>query len=347
MKIELDTLDKTKLEKLFEKNQANIAASDFYNEILTDEYCSLCGETDVSFSHLVSLLGYDPTDFKDLIHYNEIDKISVLDFNQYASNPYLKTVHIKPKKDKDIELNWNYYEPQELFLYDDVSLKEGAEIQKLGYFSKRLNYPYIAYKNKVWMNVTPFEINTMASPLKHAKGKVLALGLGLGYFPFMALLKKEVEEVTVVENDKRILHLFKEQILPFFPKKEKIHLVEGDAYTFVKEKGSPYDYLFADIYRNPTDGLECMVNLLPLLPASCTADFWIEKGILTLVRRIVVTLMQESLLGKKEEDYTQGEDFLTFVLNKIYFETKDLSLKSWDEVEQLLRPSSLKALLQH
>ena len=58
--------------------------------------------------------------------------------------------------------------------------------------------------------------------LKKAHGRVLTFGLGLGYFTYHAAENPEVESVTVVDISPDVIALFKEQILPQFPHKEKV-----------------------------------------------------------------------------------------------------------------------------
>ena len=59
------------------------------------------------------------------------------------------------------------------------------------------------------MSITPNEIETMEEAVKAATGKVIVYGLGLGYYPYMISLKDEVKEIVIVENDIKIINLFK------------------------------------------------------------------------------------------------------------------------------------------
>ena len=44
------------------------------------------------------------------------------------------------------------------------------------------------------MSLNPYEIRTMENAIITARGKVLTLGLGLGYYAYMVHLKEEVKE---------------------------------------------------------------------------------------------------------------------------------------------------------
>lgn len=50
------------------------------------------------------------------------------------------------------------------------------------------------------MTVTPNEINTIRPSVEQSRGKVLAYGLGLGYYAFHAAQRADVTSVTVVEK---------------------------------------------------------------------------------------------------------------------------------------------------
>ena len=74
------------------------------------------------------------------------------------------------------------------------------------------------------MSVCPSEINSMARHIDKAHGRVLVLGLGLGYYLYMSSMKPEVNSVDVVECQPEIIKLFDENLLPQFPFREKIRL---------------------------------------------------------------------------------------------------------------------------
>ena len=104
------------------------------------------------------------------------------------------------------------------------------------------------------MSVSPNEICTMEKPIEHARGKVLTLGCGLGYFAYMASLKDEVTSVTIVEREQDVIDLFQNYILPQFKHKEKVNIVKGDAVEYLKNvKDGEFDYCFADIWSAAND----------------------------------------------------------------------------------------------
>jgi hypothetical protein len=141
------------------------------------------------------------------------------------------------------------------------------------------------------MSVKPNEVETMKAPLASSHGKVLTLGLGMGYFTFHASQKANVDSVTVVERDPDVISLFKEHILPQFPNKEKIRIIQADAFVYM-EKELPqtrFDYFFADLWHDPSDGLPLYLRLRRMQKqlGGTDWDYWIEPSLLSSLRHMV------------------------------------------------------------
>ena len=169
-----------------------------------------------------------------------------------------------------------------MFVQDDFEYDGQRVLPQLGYFEEAFGYPAVYQDGRLWMSVTPNEINTMREPISRARGKTLTFGLGLGYFAYMCSLKEEVSSVTIVEKDKRVIQLFEQNILPQFVHKDKISIVCEDAYAFLdKMRDCEYDYAFVDIYHDAGDGLETYQKFKQRLGkfSNTQFDFWIEKTI--------------------------------------------------------------------
>lgn len=123
-------------------------------------------------------------------------------------------------------------------------------------FYRKVEYPVI-FQNSIkstWMSVSPNEINTMKQPIRNAKGKVLTLGCGMGYFAYMASLKADVESITIVEREQSVIDLFTSFILPQFKTKDKITVIKDDAIEYMMNlEDGLYDYCFADIWIGVMD----------------------------------------------------------------------------------------------
>ena len=181
----------------------------------------------------------------------------------------------------------------------------------------------------------------MLLPSVNAKGNVLVLGLGMGYVPFMMALKPEVKSITIVEKDPEIIDLFNSLILPSFKNKEKIKIVEDDAINFVK-KNNKFDYIFADLWHSPEDGLSLFVQLKRI---NRNIGCWLEVSMYALLRRCMISLIEENTLGYGEENYKFFKTYTDKVINKYYQKTKNLTLNTNEDLDKLLDNDNLLSLL--
>lgn len=217
--------------------------------------------------------------------------VRCLDPKVYQSDLYYRTVRFPTQASGRWEMKEGFYAPFEPFVCNHpVVTEDFREIPQIGYFCEEFRFPAILENGIEWMTVTPNEIETMRAPIKAARGKVLTLGLGLGYFAFCACEKADVESVTVVERDADVIGLFCEYLLPQFPHKEKLHIVQGDAFDYM-ESLTPdrFDYLFADLWHDPSDGLPMYLRLRRIECARNlqAVDYWIEPSLLSLLRHMV------------------------------------------------------------
>ena len=251
---------------------------------------------------LVAACGLDTVDnrwHRQLEKHYFIPSLKRLDAKPYKNDEYVKTVLFPKKKLGKWEMCEHHYAPYEPFVWNHpVLTQELREIPQIGYFDEEFRFPAVLENGVEWMTVTPNEVETMKEPIANARGKVLTLGLGLGYFAFHAASKSTVSSVTVVERDASVIKLFCEHILPQFPCREKIRVIEADAFDYM-EKEMPregYDYVFSDIWHDPSDGLSLYLRLRKYEPLSPTThfDYWIEPSLLSLLRRMVWTRISDT-----------------------------------------------------
>ena len=186
-----------------------------------------------------------------------------LDVAAYRENPYYQTVQIPERTVGQWQLTHQSYAPYELFLRDDLILTEDLrQIPALGYFAEAFSYPSVMQDGREWMSIKPSEIESSQAAIDAAFGHVVTFGLGLGYFAFMAARKPEVLSVTVVERDPSVIQLFREQLFPQFPCRDKITVIQADAFDYLKQDmsaASP-DFVFMDIWHDIADGLDLFVR---------------------------------------------------------------------------------------
>ncbi len=216
-----------------------------------------------------------------------------LDAADLADNPYLRLIRFPKAKAGRWEMATLSYAPYELFVRDELDVRrDGREIPRLGYFETEFVYPAVLEDGREWMTITPNEIATMRAAIDAAKGDVVAMGLGLGYFALMASEKDDVSSVTVVERDRQVIALFDRFILPQFPHREKVRVVCADAFAYAKDTlpGAEADFVFVDLWHDTLDGAPMymkMKRLEALSPGKAFA-YWIEPSILSLLRGLAV-----------------------------------------------------------
>lgn len=259
---------------------------DFVQESIIDELCTDCGLTkEEAFAFVLSAaVGLDtenvPAD-RELFERYFPDMLRLLDYDEFAADPYLHTVTVPEKTEGTWELKYEAYKPYEAFACGDLrGFSDGRVVPQIGFFAREFRYPAVLENGREWMLITPNEIVTMREPVRRAHGKVLTFGLGLGYFAFMAARKPEVSSVTVVERDRNVMMLFDTYIRPQFPCAHKITVLHDDAYQYAEKrmKTGKYDFVFADIWHDPSDGVAAYRKLKKYERLLPKAEFmyWIE-----------------------------------------------------------------------
>ena len=87
-----------------------------------------------------------------------------------------------------------------------------------------------AWKEEPWMSLTPMELITMRTGVRHARGRVVVAGLGMGHQLQEVCKKRTVKEVVLVERDQGII----DWITPQLDTRGKlVKIICGDAYKEV------------------------------------------------------------------------------------------------------------------
>lgn len=314
MIFDLNDSEKSKLLSLLEQHEKNIDYLLFLQTFLWQK---------PRFSQEIPLEN-DPYKKRDFL-FEEIEKIKpypntfverdmkwdtqLLNADDFLANPYIKAINGLAFKKNDWCLENKTLNAYSLFPYQEeyhyasnYYLKMG-----LGFFDKDYSYPSLSLFDREWMSLNPFEIRTMETPIICARGKVLTLGLGLGYFAYMAHLKDEVKEVHIVEMDIELIKVFNEYLLPLFPYKEKIHIHKADAFYFVEDvKDGDYDFIFSDLWHDVGDGLPMYLKLKERLRnfKLTQCHYWIEGSLITRLRMLVIGIIRDEL-NQSECDYDE------------------------------------------
>ncbi len=134
--------------------------------------------------------------------------------------------------------------------YGEWQLEEIKTPITRGYFtsyqSVTNNYRLCRGKT-LWMSLTPMELESQSHHALAATGHTVIMGLGMGLLLYNILLNKDVEKVTVIENDPDIIELFSQITNPTaWPNWEKVSIIVADAFNWIPSE--PVDYLEVDIW---------------------------------------------------------------------------------------------------
>lgn len=250
--------------------------SDYITKEMIDNIKKEFGFNDLESFKIILTSLLEITD-KELIH--EFDKIVFeLDKNKYEDNLYYKNISFKNIKSNKWSFRYESYKPYEAFVFNDLRKINDKLYPCIGYFKEEYKYPAVLENNREWMLITPNEIETMEKPINAATGNVLTYGLGLGYYAYMVSMKEDVKTVTIVEKDKEIIELFNKYILPQFRFKDKIRIINMDAFEYFK-KNIYYDFVFVDIWHDPSDGIDLYLKFKNLEKKNIKYSYWIEDTI--------------------------------------------------------------------
>ncbi|MBO4888854.1 MAG: hypothetical protein J5589_11165 [Firmicutes bacterium] len=202
-------------------------------------------------------------------------EVKCLSADDFEADPYIQAMRDLP--DRTVSGRFTLakvnYKAGELFAYDAPKTSELPEgkagdqlmVPRIGYFPRRVSFPAV-YEDRIpWMSICPSEMNTLEKPIRHAKewfsrqgegdGKLLVLGLGLGYYPFLLAEEENVQKIVIVEYSKEIIRMFEEHLLPRFPHKDRIQIIQADAFDYLRSiRAEDFDYVFADTWESQFDG---------------------------------------------------------------------------------------------
>lgn len=300
---EKDKIKLSRLEKTFENNfkitRMYAEMLERYPEIITKEMIDTLtsdGEIEkkdaiVALLSEIFALDFDKSDDRVLIRDYLTPSVQILDRERYENNPYYQNIRLENIKDGSWEIKWEEYKPYQAVISGDMMLLEDfREVPPLGFFPESFRFPAILEGGNEWMTLTPVDLDTCDEAIAEAKGKVVTFGLGLGYYAYMASEKSEVESVTVVELSEEVIALFKKHILPQMPNRDKIKIVNCDAFEYA-EKIMPsegFDLAFVDTWRDASDGAPMYEKMKALEHLSPNTKFmyWIENFLVSRLRAL-------------------------------------------------------------
>ena len=354
MKFNKDTNLKKKIDEIIRINQINTwiaglfievnSYTDFFDKDKIDNYVKQgLSEPEAMTEIIFDEFNFDKDDeeMRDILDEYCVKRIRCLESKEYLNNEYATRIKATGRY-KQYALRMIDYVPYQTFAYDEISVtKEYKEYSAIGYFKKPFSYLALCEGNNIWMSLNPNEIETMKPFIDKGQGNVLVLGLGMGYVPFMMSLKDDVKHITIVEKDQNIINLFNNLLFPHFVNKNKITIIKDDAIKYVS-KNNKYDYIFADLWHTPEDGLDLYIELKRI---SKDIDCWLETSLTAMLRRCMITLIEEQLDNLKEDNYKKAKTVTDRVINHYYERTKNLVINNEDDLLNLLSDDSLIDLI--
>jgi len=355
MKINLRELELNKCSELLHVKEANLCAAEMYIEYLNNNFNDI-NKDNVGSSYydaFLKIMDIDPEekDYQNIETICKTNQMNELNPEDFKKDEYYKTFSNFHFKENNWILTSLSYEPYEGFVSDEIIVDKGnfAEQTPFSYFTSKFTFPAVIEEDQIWMSVMPHEINTMKEPIKNARGNVLVLGLGLGYYLFHVLNKKEVKNVTVIELDENVISLFNKHLLDKFPHKEKITILKKDAIEYLRNTNQQYDYVFADIWHNVGDGLSLYLKIKQFEKKfpNTQFDYWIETSLVSMLRRQLLTIFDEQLNGSTDKDYKNAANQNDVIINRLYYLTKDYVINSFQDLHDLLEENNIKQLVKN
>ena len=260
-------------------------------------------------------LDFDKIEDRILIRDYLTPSVRLLDAKKYENNPYYKNIKLKNITDGNWEIRREEYAPYRAVIAGDMIIGEDfSEIPPLGFFTEPFRFPAVLEGGNEWMTLTPVDLDTSEDAIRDAHGKVVTFGLGLGYYAYMAAQKAEVESVTVVELSEGVIKLFREHILPQIPNRDKIKIVNADAFEYAERvmPSEHFDYAFVDTWRDASDGAPMYKRMRALEKFSPDTKFsyWIENFLISRVRA-------ENFAAICDRDTTDGYEEFVKKITKI------------------------------
>ena len=223
----------------------------------------------------------------------------------YRADPYFCKIRVPRRRVGEWLLTEETYAPYEGFVCGPLIKTADMILPPIAYFTEEFSFPAVMQNGVEWMAIKPNEIETMRAPIARASGHVLAAGLGLGYFAYMAACKESVKSVTVVERDPSVISLFDTELLPQFSCREKIRILQADALDYFENElpKQHFDYIFADLWHDASDGLPLYASLRRIEDAQgASFDYWIEDMLLSHLRAELFCKLEDAWRTGGEKD---------------------------------------------
>lgn len=329
--IELDTAMKNLVMSMVQVNDYLAEILDYNENILTPKKEKNLIEILKKYNVPHESLKYDVKILTENPYYRDIKFDNVHSDTVSYENAVIK---------KRTLMNMNFHQPLGKYLFHH---------HPIGYFDTDIYLPVLKEGDKVWMSPAISEMESMKEGIAKGHGKCLAMGLGIGFLPYLWLLKDEVESVTVVEINKEVIDLFERYIRPQFKINKKLEIIHGNAFDYYNENfPNQFDYVYVDFWESTEDGLEFYIKLMEKNVNLPHVDYWIEDSILFDVKCIVLTYLYTLYQGKSIADFISSSDGESKEIAKRanrYFKTRNDLIKTEDELLAIIHRKDILRMI--
>lgn len=263
----------------------------------------------------------------------------------FLDRPYPQTIRWEACSTGSFRLDRLKLNAGELFNAQAIVMDPQRELNEsmvLRALDESYEAPFLWQGDEAWMMDVPSEAMTIDPLAQKATGHVLAIGLGIGYYAFMALRNPAVKSVTVIENSREVIDLFERVLHPQFPRPNDLTIVHGDAFdVFTAEGLAPYDTVFVDIWRSAEDGYPLIEGLLGQTnPPLAKLDLWIEDSCFEFMPSLIFLHFEGLALHRP---VIQHDPFYARQLRKIarYFEQDPSIITTVDELKHRMYDRSV------
>ena len=269
--------------------------------------------------------------------------------DEFASDPYLRDVKLNNANAGEYRFGQIAFMPGQLFFYNTPKrvMPRTVELPRVAYLEEKALFPAVLKDRRAARSVTPNEIITVAPHIKAARGNVLALGGGMGYFAYMASLKPEVQSVTVIEKDPALVELLEEHILPQLQTADKIRVLEDDPCEFISDlEDDIYDCCFLN-YGDIGTYLSVVKECRRFKNMKTT--YWIEDAFcISLITFVYLEILGtfNRAAGMKEPDLSGAPEAEKERMAMVSELLKDAKIVRPEQIDYYMDPSNLVYLLR-
>ena len=284
---------------------------------------------------------------------NELIKAShIFHHGEMENNPYFKNIKFNDSNAGRFALTHGAYAKYELMMYNSpVTKANGMTVPCIGCFDYEFTYPAVSENNKIWMSLTPNEVYSFAAPIEEARGNVLTLGCGMGYYAYMVSAKENVSHVTIIEKETEVIELFKKYILPQFPHPEKVSVLQADAFDYMEElPDGKFDCCLADLWIGCNDTIPYLA-----LKHICTKfekmkmTYWLEDSLAGMMMDYVKFIISEEYHKNNHmrfpviKDMTEDEKFKLNYIRNLF---KDVKITNTEQLDYYLDYRNIAKLIK-